>query len=137
MSHGSGWRGACESTIRDRQRRWLWRLVRPRGHTKKAIEKKPTIASALQIIATAITRARPWKSKGAMTCRSSPRTNRSRNQPPTHPVNIIRGKLGTRRGTRENATALTSSGRTDQKIAINAIAAAKSAILAGLRNSIQ
>ncbi len=28
MSHGAGWRGACESTIRDRQRRWLWRLVR-------------------------------------------------------------------------------------------------------------
>ena len=27
MSHAGSWRGACASTIRDRSRRWLWRLV--------------------------------------------------------------------------------------------------------------
>jgi hypothetical protein len=36
MSHGAGWRELCASTDRDRQRRWLWRLVRPFSLTDAA-----------------------------------------------------------------------------------------------------
>ena len=55
-------------------------------YTKKPIERKQAIRMAPKIIRPAMTRFNPWKSKGAMRCKSSARTNSIRNQPPIQPL---------------------------------------------------